>query len=89
MVLAAALALCSTTDAFIAATFKSFPYAAKLAFLLFGPVFDLKLFWLYGVLFKRRFIILLALGLFVAIWLICWRISAIDLDSMSMGPLPR
>jgi uncharacterized protein len=89
MLLAAALALCSTTDAFIAATFKAFPFAAKLGFLLFGPVFDLKLFWLYGVLFKRRFIILLALGLFVAIWLICWRISALDLDALPMGPLPR
>jgi uncharacterized protein len=89
MVLAAALALCSTTDAFIAATFKAFPFAAKLAFLLFGPVFDLKLFWLYGVLFKRRFIILLALGLFLVIWLICWRISGLDIDTLPMGPLPR
>jgi uncharacterized membrane protein YraQ (UPF0718 family) len=82
MVLAAALALCSTTDAFIAASFKAFPFAAKLAFLLFGPVFDLKLFWLYGILFKRRFVVLLALGLFVAIWLICWRIA-----SLPNGPL--
>ena len=89
MVLAAALALCSTTDAFIAATFKAFPFAAKLAFLLFGPVFDLKLFWLYGVLFKRRFIIYLALGLFLVIWLICWRISGLDIDALPMGPLPR
>ena len=89
MVLAAALALCSTTDAFIAATFKAFPFAAKLAFLLFGPVFDLKLFWLYGVLFKRRFIVLLALGLFLVIWLICWRISGLDIDALPMGPLPR
>jgi len=89
MLLAAALALCSTTDAFIAATFKTFPFAAKLAFLLFGPVFDLKLFWLYGVLFKRRFIVLLALGLFLVIWLICWRISGLDIDALPMGPLPR
>ena len=77
MALAAALALCSTTDAFIAATFATFPAAAKLAFLLFGPMFDLKLFWLYGILFKRRAVLVLALGLFAVIFLICWRIGAI------------
>jgi uncharacterized membrane protein YraQ (UPF0718 family) len=79
MGLAALLALCSTTDAFIAASFTTFPFAAKLAFLLFGPVFDLKLFWLYGVLFKRRFVALLAVFLFVVIALICWRIADLQL----------
>jgi uncharacterized membrane protein YraQ (UPF0718 family) len=80
MGLASLLALCSTTDAFIAASFTAFSFASKLAFLLFGPVFDLKLFWLYGILFNRRFIALLSLGLFIAITLICWRISALHLD---------
>ena len=80
MGLAAILAVCSTTDAFIATTFRIFPCAAKLAFLLFGPVFDLKLFWLYGVLFRRRFVLLLALGLFLVIWLISWRIGTLGLD---------
>ncbi len=77
MGLAAGLALCSTTDAFIAASFATFPAEAKLAFLLFGPMFDLKLFWLYGLIFRRRAVIALGLGLFVAIGLICWRIGAI------------
>jgi uncharacterized membrane protein YraQ (UPF0718 family) len=74
MVIAALLALCSTTDAFVAWTFLPFPPQAKLAFLLFGPLFDLKLFWLYGIIFKRRFVTLLALGLFVVIAVLCWRI---------------
>lgn len=74
MGLSALLALCSTTDAFIAASFASFPTAAKLAFLVFGPVFDLKLFWLYGLIFRRRFVILLAISLFLAIWLACWQL---------------
>ncbi len=74
MGLAALLALCSTTDAFVAWTFTLFSPQAKLAFLLFGPVFDLKLFWLYGLIFKRRFVVMMALGLFVAIALLCWRI---------------
>lgn len=89
MVLAAGLALCSTSDAFIAASFTTFPFAAKLAFMLFGPVFDLKLFWLYGLIFRRRFVTLLALGLFVAIGLICWRVSeTIDpLKTLPAAPL--
>ena len=79
MGLAAAIALCSTTDAFIAASFTMFPFAAKLAFLLFGPVFDLKLFWLYGLVFKRRWVVALAISLFVVIAFISWRISAVSL----------
>lgn len=78
MALAAGLALCSTTDAFIAASFATFPPEAKLAFLLFGPMFDLKLFWLYGLIFRRRAVIALGLGLFVTIALICWRLGAIE-----------
>lgn len=80
MIVAVALALCSTTDAFIAATsFPGFPMSAKLAFLVFGPMFDLKLYWLYGLLFKRRTVILLALGLFLGIGLICWRLNFLSL----------
>ncbi len=79
MGLAAAIALCSTTDAFIAASFTAFPFAAKLAFLLFGPVFDLKLFWLYGLVFKRRWVVALAIALFAVIAFISWRISALNL----------
>ena len=82
MVLAALLALCSTTDAFVAATqFSAFPPAAKLAFLLFGPVFDLKLFWLYGLVFRRRFVVLMALGLFAFIAFICWIWAGVETDS--------
>jgi hypothetical protein len=78
MLVAVALALCSTTDAFIAASsFPSFPMTAKLAFLVFGPMFDLKLYWLYGLLFKRRAVLLLALGLFLSIGLISWRLNAL------------
>jgi uncharacterized membrane protein YraQ (UPF0718 family) len=80
MGLAAALALCSTTDAFIAATsFQTFPMTAKLAFLLFGPMFDLKLYWLYGLLFRRRFVVFLGLSLFALIGLICWRLTGLVL----------
>ncbi len=45
MMIAAVLTLCSTSDAFIAATFVSFPIFARMAFMVFGPMFDLKLFF--------------------------------------------
>lgn len=79
MLVAALLALCSTTDAFVAATqFGQFSSAAKLAFLLFGPVFDLKLFWLYGLVFKRKFVVVLGLALFILIALICILWGSLD-----------
>lgn len=74
MGLAALIALCSTTDAFVAWTFTAFAPQAKLAFMLFGPLFDLKLFWLYGVIFRRGFVVKLAIGLFLIIFLLCWRL---------------
>lgn len=79
MGLASILSVCSTTDAFIAATLTAFPMAAKLAFLVFGPMLDFKLLFLYGAAFSKRFIILLTLGLFLAIGLLCWRIGSLNL----------
>jgi hypothetical protein len=71
MVLAFALALCSSTNAFIAVSFQMFPPSAKLAFMLFGPVFDTKLFFMYGAVFRRWFVMSLGIGLFIVIALIC------------------
>jgi uncharacterized membrane protein YraQ (UPF0718 family) len=67
MVLAFVLSLCSTSDAFIAATLDKFSWGAKLAFLTFGPMMDVKLIFLYQTVLRRRFIFLLAIGLFLAI----------------------
>jgi len=67
MALAFILSLCSTSDAFIAATLDKFPWGAKLAFLTFGPMMDVKLLFLYQTVLKKRFILALAVGLFLAI----------------------
>ncbi len=67
MVLAFVLSLCSTSDAFIAATLDKFSWGAKLAFLTFGPMMDVKLIFLYQTVLRKRFIVLLALGLFISI----------------------
>ncbi len=79
MSLAGLLGLCSTTDAFLAWTFNAFAPSAKLAFLVFGPMFDLKLFWLYGLVFRRRFVIGLGVALFLIVALICWRLDSLHI----------
>lgn len=71
MALAAILSLCSTSDAFVAATFTAFSSASKLAFLVFGPMMDLKLVFIYGLVFRKRFIACLVVLLFVLVWLAC------------------
>jgi uncharacterized protein len=70
MVLAGLLSLCSTSDAFIAANFLAFPVTAKLAFMVFGPMMDMKLLFMYGLVFKKRFTLTFAAGLFVFIGLL-------------------
>jgi len=67
MALAFILSLCSTSDAFIAATLDKFSWGAKLAFLTFGPMMDVKLLFLYQTVLRKNFIIALAIGLFIAI----------------------
>lgn len=81
MALAFVLSLCSTSDAFIAATLDKFTYGAKLAFLVFGPMLDVKLLFLYQTVLRRRFIIQLALGLFIGIGVaaIAWQAIILNL----------
>lgn len=75
MVLAVLLSLCSTTDAFIAATLQGFSHASKLAFLVYGPMVDLKLFFMYSSVFKKRFVAGLVAGLFalVMVFALIWK----------------
>jgi uncharacterized protein len=53
MLLASLLSLCSESDAFIAASFVQFSPSAQLAFLVFGPMVDLKLGALYAGTFRK------------------------------------
>ena len=68
MVVAFVLSLCSTTDAFIIAADNLFPAVAKLAFLVFGPMMDLKLIFLYSTVLKPRAVAALAVSLFIAVY---------------------
>jgi hypothetical protein len=56
MLLASLLSLCSESDAFIAASFVQFGPSPQLAFLVFGPMVDLKLGALYAGTFRRGFL---------------------------------
>ncbi|MBF0381110.1 MAG: permease [Magnetococcales bacterium] len=60
MVAAFVLSLCSEADAFLAASFTEFDMFAHMAFLIFGPMMDIKLVLMYRTLFTGRFIALLA-----------------------------
>lgn len=71
MGLAFVLALCSTSDAFIAAPMDSFSNAAKLAFLVFGPMLDVKLVFMYSSIFRRKFVVTLSIALFVLVGVLC------------------
>ena len=56
MAVAYVLSLCSEADAFIAASFTSFSPGAQLAFLVLGPIADMKLTVLYGATFRGWFV---------------------------------
>jgi hypothetical protein len=70
ILLAQMLCLCSTTDAFIIAAFAPFSVPAKIAFLMAGPLINLKLYWLYRSAFQARFVHALWFRALAAIFLL-------------------
>jgi uncharacterized membrane protein YraQ (UPF0718 family) len=73
MGLAFILSLCSESDAFVAASFTSFGPSAQLAFLVFGPMVDLKLGALYLGTYSKGFlrtvvIVVTAVTLAATLW---------------------
>ncbi|MBM4047418.1 MAG: permease [Planctomycetes bacterium] len=71
MVLAILLNLCSEADAFVAASFYAFPMAAKLAFLVLGPMVDMKLMAMYTTMFRPKAIVAIAGMVIVLVFLLC------------------
>lgn len=62
------LSLCSTSDAFVVATsFERLGRVPKMAFLVFGPMMDVKLFFLYQTLMKTKAVLLLLVLLFILV----------------------
>ena len=71
MLLAFALSLCSTSDAFIARTFmNSLSKNSILAFILLGPMIDIKNTILLNKSFNKKFVIVLIASIFITVYLI-------------------
>lgn len=71
MLLAFTLSLCSTSDAFIARTFmNSLSKNSILAFILLGPMIDIKNTILLNKSFNKKFVIVLVASIFITVYLI-------------------
>lgn len=77
--LAVVLSICSEADAFVAASFTEFSLTAKLAFMVVGPMVDLKLMSMQAGVFGRSFatrfapatfVVAVAMSLLVGWWLL-------------------
>jgi uncharacterized membrane protein YraQ (UPF0718 family) len=68
MALAVVLSLCSEADAFVAASFSTLRPASKLAFLVLGPMFDIKLYLMYTRVFRPRLIYTIFLAVIVQVF---------------------
>ncbi len=64
-VFAVVLSICSEADAFVAVSLSQFSLTARLAFLVVGPMIDLKLFAMQAGVFGRRFALRFAPATFV------------------------
>jgi uncharacterized membrane protein YraQ (UPF0718 family) len=54
MAIAFVISLCAAADAFVAAAFVQFPIAARMAFLVMGPMVDIKLLAMYSGFLSKK-----------------------------------
>lgn len=71
MLMAILLNLCSEADAFIAASFNNSGISiyAQMAFMVLGPMFDVKLLLMYFGVFKKRLIITLSISVIILVFI--------------------
>jgi uncharacterized membrane protein YraQ (UPF0718 family) len=70
MGIAVLFCLCSEADAFVAANFAAYwPPASKLAFLVLGPMLDLKLYLMYTRVFRPRLILTIISSVVIQVFL--------------------
>ncbi|MBF0164818.1 MAG: permease [Magnetococcales bacterium] len=67
MLMAFTLSLCAGADAFVAASFSGFLIPSHTAFLVLGPMLDIKLLFMYRTLFQTGFIVRLSLAILLAV----------------------
>jgi len=69
MALAIVLNLCSEADAFVAASFRQLvPLPGQLAFMVLGPMLDIKLVIMYLGLFRKRVVLVWAMSTIAAVF---------------------
>jgi uncharacterized membrane protein YraQ (UPF0718 family) len=74
MFFAFAFCLCSEADAFVAANFQPiglWPPASLMAFLVLGPMLDIKLLLMYTRVFRRRLIATIAAAVILQVLVYC------------------
>jgi uncharacterized membrane protein YraQ (UPF0718 family) len=70
-VLAVGLNLCSEADAFVARSFYAFGLPAKMAFLVLGPMVDVKLLAMYTTVFRPKAIVAISGLVTLLVFLLC------------------
>jgi uncharacterized membrane protein YraQ (UPF0718 family) len=78
--------LCSEADAFVAASFTTMTPSAKLAFLVLGPMLDLKLILMYMRVFRPRLIWTIILCLIVQILVYSYIVHLVWVNGISFLP---
>src|SRR5262249_36048481 len=92
MGLAVVLCLCSEADAFVAASFTTMRPAAKLGFLVLGPMMDFKLYMMYTRVFRPRLIWTIIPCVVVQVYAYCiivhylWQAFGPALPATGSGP---
>lgn len=71
MVFAAMLSVCSEADSFVASSFVRFSPASMLAFVNFGPIFDLKLVFMYRAVMSNRTMTKMVLTAAALVYTVC------------------
>jgi hypothetical protein len=71
MFLAVMMCLCSEADAFVAASFTKLHVSAKVAFLVLGPMLDLKLLMMFTRVFRLRLIVTISTSVVVLTLVLC------------------
>lgn len=81
MLMAVLMCLCSEADAFVAASFTQMHISGKIAFLVLGPMLDLKLLMMYTRVFKPRLIAIITTSVVIQVFvysLIVWLVYRVN-----------
>ncbi|MBW1896853.1 MAG: permease, partial [Deltaproteobacteria bacterium] len=80
MVLAIVLNLCSEADAFVAASFRFvIPLEGQMAFMVLGPMLDIKLIFMYLGVFRKSVIVVLGSLILIAVLIVMAALSIFGL----------